>query len=339
MKREEGLAEGVAEAIARIQEAELHGPEALRPSLRACLEHLTALQERVHREAGETGGHPVGAPGPDAATLLQQSSLGTPGAAELRARTGTEVHERVERRLSELEAEAASADAAPRSAGEAEPVRDVAAQLHTLLRSYLERRRRQTEEQQPQKKGRPDTSEVTCEVSMRLVISSSSSAPVPAKLRYRRSDPYAIEAWFRTGPNEHVHWVFSRELLTAGLRTSTGVMDVKIRPAVSVGTEIVFITLQSPEGTALLEAPRAALQKFLRRTNDLVAPGDERRHVNMDELFELSAHTRQTTAGPPTTVTDPVSENEEDEDAEDDDGTGPRAEPDHLLDKHRGQDH
>ncbi|MGC0334503.1 hypothetical protein RKD23_007493 [Streptomyces sp. SAI-170] len=332
MKREERLADGVAEAIARIQEAELLAPEELRPSVRACLEHLTELQERMDREAEGRGARAGGVTGPDFATLLKQSSLGTPGATALRARTGAEVRERIQRRLSELE-EGVPTDAPPHSVGEAAPVRKVAGQVGTLLRSYLEQRR-QHAEKQPEHKECPDPSEVTCEISMRVVVSSSSSAPVPTKLRYRRSDPYAIEAWFRTGPDELVHWVFSRELLTAGLRTSAGVMDVKIRPAVSVGTEVVFITLQSPEGTALLEAPRAALQKFLRRTNDLVAPGDERRHVNVDELFELTALNRRDTSSRPATAVEPVSEQDEHEDSPDH-----RAEPDQLLDNQKGPDH
>lgn len=327
MKREEDL----AEAIARVQEAELHAPEALRPSFRACLEQLAELQERLDREAGETGGRPEGLSGPDFATLLKRSSLGTPGAAALRARTGAEVRERIERRLAELEGSVPN-DAPPGSAGEAEPVRRVASQLRTVFRYYLEHRRRQAKEQ-PKDKECPDTSEVVCEVSMRLVVSSSSSMPVPTRLRYRRSDPYAIEALFRTGPGKLVSWVFSRELLAAGLHTSAGVMDVKIRPAASHGMEVVFITLQSPEGTALLEAPRATLQKFLRRTNGLVAPGDERRHVDVDELFKLTALDGRDPVGRPDAAIGPTSEEEEHED-----GPDQRAEPDQLLDEQNGHD-
>lgn len=335
MKREESLTDRVAEAITRIQEAELHAPEALRPNFRACLEQLTELQERLDAEAGGAGGRPDGLTGPDFATLLKRSSLGTPGAAALRARTGAEVRERIERRLAELEGSVPN-DAPPHSA-EAEPVRRFAGELRTLFRSYLEHRRQQAKEQ-PEDKECPDTSEVVCEVSMRLVVSRKSSMPVPTRLRYRQSDPYAIEAWFRTGPDELVHWVFSRELLAAGLRTSAGAMDVKIRPAVSHGTEVVFITLQSPEGTALLEAPRVALQKFLRRTNGLVAPGDERRHVDVDELFKLTALDGRNTVGRLDAAIEPVNEEEEHEEEEYEDGTDQRAESDQLLDEQRGHD-
>ncbi|MFD5633685.1 SsgA family sporulation/cell division regulator [Streptomyces sp. NPDC127077] len=331
MKREEGSAEGIAQAIARIQEAELQAPEALRESFRACLEHLTELQERVEREVGDTSGRPAGLSGPDFATLLERSSLGAPGAAALRARTGAEVRERVEKRLAQLEGCTATSTR-PQSDGAREPVRKTLGQLHTLLRGYLEHRRRQNEEQ-PDATDRSEASQVVCNVGMRLVVSSSSSMPVPTTLRYRSSDPYAIEAWFRASPTELVRWVFSREILAAGLRTSAGVMDVKMRPAVSVGMEVVFITLQSPEGTALLEAPRAALQKFLRQTFDLVAPGDEGQHVDVDELFKLTARSAQERVGRADDVAVLVGEEDDDEDDLDQ-----QSESAQLLDEQEGHD-
>ncbi|MET7988476.1 SsgA family sporulation/cell division regulator [Streptomyces sp. NPDC005281] len=331
MKREEGSAEVLAQAIARIQEAELHAPEALRESFRACLEHLTELQERVDQELGDTSGRPDGLSGPDFATLLERSSLGAPGAAALRARTGAEIRERVEKRLAELEG-CATTGTQPHSDGAIEPVRGTLGRLHSLLRGYLEHRRRQNEAQ-PKAKGSSQAFQVVCNVRMRLVVSSSSSMPVPTTLRYRSSDPYAIEAWFRASPNELVRWVFSREILTAGLRTSAGVMDVKMRPAVSVGMEVVFITLQSPEGTALLEAPRAALQKFLRQTFDLVAPGDEGQHVDVDELFKLTTRDAQGTVGRTDDVAALVSEEKDHEDDLDQ-----QAESAQLLDEQEGHD-
>lgn len=331
MKREEGPADGVAQAIARIQEAEQHASEALRPRFRACLDELTELQERVDREVGETGGRPDGLTGPDFATLLERSSLGTPGAAALRARTGAEVLERIERRQAQLETRATN-DAPLHSDSDGETVRGAASRLHTLLRSYLEDRRRQLKKQ-PEDKDGPETSEVVCEVSMRLVVSSDSSRSVPTRLRYRPSDPYAIEASFQTGPGKLVRWFFAREILAAGLRTSAGSGDVKIRPSVSVGREVVCITLQSPEGTALLEAPRAALQRFLRRTNGLVAPGDEGRHVDVDELLKLTAPHGWDPVDRPEDATEPVNEETGHQDSPDQ-----RAQSDQVLDEQRGHD-
>ncbi len=48
---------------------------------------------------------------------------------------------------------------------------------------------------------------VTCELQLRLVVSSESKPlPVPAGLRYDSADPYAVHASFHTGGNETVDW-------------------------------------------------------------------------------------------------------------------------------------
>ena len=67
-------------------------------------------------------------------------------------------------------------------------------------------------------KGQPPMStSVTCELHLRLVVSSESSLPVPASLKYESADPYAVHATFHTGAQESVDWVFARELLSEGL--------------------------------------------------------------------------------------------------------------------------
>ena len=50
---------------------------------------------------------------------------------------------------------------------------------------------------------------VSCELHLRLVVSSESSLPVPAGLRYDTADPYAVHATFHTGAEETVEWVFT----------------------------------------------------------------------------------------------------------------------------------
>ncbi len=57
---------------------------------------------------------------------------------------------------------------------------------------------------------------VSCELHLRLVVSSESSLPVPAGLRYDTADPYAVHATFHTGAEETVEWVFARDLLAEG---------------------------------------------------------------------------------------------------------------------------
>src|ERR1700759_3868137 len=96
---------------------------------------------------------------------------------------------------------------------------------------------------------------VSCELHLRLVVSSESSLPVPAGLRYDTADPYAVHATLPTAAEETVEWVFARDLLAEGLHRPTGTGDVRVWPSRSHGQGVVCIALSSPEGEALLEAP------------------------------------------------------------------------------------
>lgn len=89
---------------------------------------------------------------------------------------------------------------------------------------------------------------VSCELHLRLVVSSESSLPVPAGLRYDTADPYAVHATFHTGAEETVEWVFARDLLAEGLHRPTGTGDVRVWPSRSQGQGVVCIALSSPEG-------------------------------------------------------------------------------------------
>ncbi|WP_306471962.1 SsgA family sporulation/cell division regulator [Streptomyces sp. f51] len=134
---------------------------------------------------------------------------------------------------------------------------------------------------------RGDT-EVRCDFTLQLVVSDSSSIPVPATGIYRIEDPYAAQMAFHTGADETVDWFFSRELLTAGTRTPAGSGDVRIWPARGrARTPTVCIALGSEEGEALMEAPAGAIQAFLRASHRLVPPGEEHKHVNFDALPAL----------------------------------------------------
>ncbi|CAL9327673.1 sporulation-specific cell division protein SsgB [Streptomyces pilosus] len=127
---------------------------------------------------------------------------------------------------------------------------------------------------------------ITCELHLRLILSSESSLPVRASLRYDTADPYAVHAAFHTGTDEAVEWVFARELLTAGLHRPAGIGDVQLWPCRSHGQDVVCIALTSPEGEALLHAPARVLEGFLERTTAAVPPDTEPGHLCLDE--ELS---------------------------------------------------
>ncbi len=125
---------------------------------------------------------------------------------------------------------------------------------------------------------------VSCELHLRLVVSSESSLPVPAGLRYDTADPYAVHATFHTGAEETVEWVFARDLLADGLIADAGDGDVRIRPAAD-DPEVVVIELSSPSGHAMFEASAQELADFLDRTYDVVVPGNEHLWVDVDEAL------------------------------------------------------
>ncbi|MEU0228236.1 SsgA family sporulation/cell division regulator [Streptomyces sp. NPDC006284] len=129
-------------------------------------------------------------------------------------------------------------------------------------------------------------STVTCEMHVRLILSSETSLPVPASLRYDTADPYAVHAAFHTGGEDTVDWVFARESLAEGLHRPAGIGDVQVWPSRSHGLDVVCIALTGAEGEALLHAPAKALEAFLKRTDAAVEPGAEHDHLDVDQ--ELS---------------------------------------------------
>lgn len=128
---------------------------------------------------------------------------------------------------------------------------------------------------------------VTCDLGLRLVVAEGTSLPVSAELRYDARDPYAVHATFRAGESETVCWVFARELLTSGLRAPTGDGDVRVWPCPGTGEgDCLRVSLSSPEGSAVLEAPAAQLRRFLGHTYCAVPVGAEHRHLDLDGVVE-----------------------------------------------------
>lgn len=137
---------------------------------------------------------------------------------------------------------------------------------------------------------RPITT-VSSEIELQLVVPGESTVPLPVRLRYRADDPYALHAEFRTGSTETVEWVFARDLLATGVHRPAGQGDIRVWPSAGSGGRTVYVSLTSPDGQALLEAPGQALVAFLQRTYDVVPAGEETRHLDLDS--ELDALLRQ----------------------------------------------
>jgi len=128
--------------------------------------------------------------------------------------------------------------------------------------------------------------EVSSELDVRLVTPGEGAVPLPVELRYVPSDPFAVRATFRTGHGLGVCWVFARDMLAAGTHTPTGEGDVRVWPSPDDQGDTVFISLSSPDGRALLEAPSRLLREFIARTYVVVPPGSESIHLDLDSTIE-----------------------------------------------------
>lgn len=118
-------------------------------------------------------------------------------------------------------------------------------------------------------------------MELRLVVPMQQALPLPVRLRYTASDPYAVSIVF-SGPDEDVIWVFARDLLAEGLTLPRGQGDVRVRPELRDGRRLVMIGLTSPDGTAELEADADSVRAFIELTEKVVARGREGDAINLD---------------------------------------------------------
>jgi hypothetical protein len=129
---------------------------------------------------------------------------------------------------------------------------------------------------------------VSAELGLSLVVPEHGAVPLVASLAYSVGDPYAIRMAFHVGTDDPVEWIFSRDLLSAGLGGPTGEGDVQVWPGEVHGIAVLNIALSSPFGQAHFEAPMISIADFLNRTYGLIAAGCESDFINIDgELDEL----------------------------------------------------
>ncbi|CAM5343550.1 SsgA family sporulation/cell division regulator [Streptomyces sp. NPDC087440] len=132
------------------------------------------------------------------------------------------------------------------------------------------------------------------ELELNLVLSPERTIPVPARLVYRTSDPYAVHVTFHIGSDYPVNWTFARELLVDGVFRPCGHGDVRIWPTKVDGRSVVCLALTSPEGDALLEASSPIVSAWLERTLNVVPLGSERGQLGLDDaLAELLATSQE----------------------------------------------
>lgn len=141
-------------------------------------------------------------------------------------------------------------------------------------------------------------------LKIHVVTSDTRMAGVPAVLRYRSDDPFAVRlAFLDVDPDRNadgdtddiddiddtdasvvdgVEWVFARDLLTDGLHTPTGEGDVHVWP---FGPSDLMIELRSGASTALVITPQVAVRMFLCHAYAIVPAGSEPRHLDLDRAL------------------------------------------------------
>ncbi|MFE0513744.1 SsgA family sporulation/cell division regulator [Streptomyces sp. NPDC058964] len=130
---------------------------------------------------------------------------------------------------------------------------------------------------------------VSCRCEGTVLLNGSVTVPVALAFHYVTDEPYGVHMVLDTGITPPVKWVFARDLLAEGLMRPAGLGDVQTWPVpvqphrLEAGKGAVHIRISSPEVSTVVSAPATALQAFLGRTFEKVAPGSESRMLRIDE--------------------------------------------------------
>jgi len=140
-----------------------------------------------------------------------------------------------------------------------------------------------------------DSSMVSAELGVWLVLPEQTIVPLVARLFYSHKDPYALSIAFEVGLDKPVEWIFARDLLAMGIEGREGLGDVTVWPSAdSEGGApggVLHIELSSPFGQAHFEAPVGEISDFLQRTYQIVPAGEESGHIDVEA--ELNGLLRQ----------------------------------------------
>lgn len=119
-------------------------------------------------------------------------------------------------------------------------------------------------------------------VQARLIATAPRSQVIPASLRYDRADPFAVHLVFPPAASldgAEVTWTFGRDLLEEGLSEPAGAGDVQIWP---YDSDDVVVEFHAVSGMAVVQFDVHELRAFLTRSYQLVAKGDEVRHLDVE---------------------------------------------------------
>ncbi|MFJ5233823.1 SsgA family sporulation/cell division regulator [Kitasatospora sp. NPDC088391] len=125
-------------------------------------------------------------------------------------------------------------------------------------------------------------------LDLRIALDRDLVGEVRTRFRYDAAAPYEVRLTFHLGRPDEADWVFSRDLLRDGLLSLSGHGDIKLWPAsCPCHGATVHLALDSPHGSALLEAPRPQVAAWLARTYTVVPDGWDGELLPSDE--ELAA--------------------------------------------------
>jgi hypothetical protein len=110
--------------------------------------------------------------------------------------------------------------------------------------------------------------------SFDATIISGNTVTVGATVAYNPEDPYAVHFRF-TVENDVIDWCFDRELLRAGVSDVSGIGDVRVWPGSEPTVPVLYLSLTSPDGSAVLQLPQSTVVNFLTATYELVPSGSE----------------------------------------------------------------
>jgi hypothetical protein len=128
---------------------------------------------------------------------------------------------------------------------------------------------------------------VSAAIDLRLLVNAGPALPLRADVDYSPDDPYAVRVAFHTSSDDVVQWTFARSLLTEGVTHPVGDGDVQVWPSNAGGVSSVCLSLSSPSGRALFEAPLSDVVSFLARTYSCVPVGQESEFVDLDAELAL----------------------------------------------------
>ncbi|WP_030620630.1 SsgA family sporulation/cell division regulator [Streptomyces sclerotialus] len=115
-----------------------------------------------------------------------------------------------------------------------------------------------------------------------LIATEPQSRAVLARLRYKSSDPFAVQAIFPAAASldgAEVRWTFGRELLAEGMRSPSGDGDVHAWPC---GPRHTMLEFHAAEGVAMVRFASADLRRFLSSTYLVVPRGSETHYLDVD---------------------------------------------------------